>query len=143
MSLIVETARSWIGVPYLHQGRNRFGVDCAGLPWCVYAENDVVLPDFRAYGTEADPETFIAHLRFALGQEVVTGPIHYQDLQIGDIALFKFHFRQAARHVGIVSNRAGGGLNYIEANGNEGKVVERRLDDRRLVLMTHAFRRPL
>lgn len=28
---IVEEAKSWIGVPYRHAGRDRFGVDCAGL----------------------------------------------------------------------------------------------------------------
>lgn len=27
----IAEARSWIGVPWLHQGRNRHGVDCIGL----------------------------------------------------------------------------------------------------------------
>ncbi len=30
-STIVATARSWLGVPWRHQGRTRQGVDCAGL----------------------------------------------------------------------------------------------------------------
>lgn len=28
--LLIE-ARSWLGVPYLHQGRSRSGIDCIGL----------------------------------------------------------------------------------------------------------------
>ena len=28
---IVAAARSWIGVPWIHQGRTRSGVDCGGL----------------------------------------------------------------------------------------------------------------
>jgi len=29
--LIVQEARSWIGTPWRHQGRNKYGIDCAGL----------------------------------------------------------------------------------------------------------------
>lgn len=28
---VIAQARQWIGVPFLHQGRNRFGCDCTGL----------------------------------------------------------------------------------------------------------------
>lgn len=34
---IVREARSWIDVPYVHQGRSRYGVDCIGLVLCVRA----------------------------------------------------------------------------------------------------------
>lgn len=32
---IVDEARQWLGTPYLHQGRSRFGVDCIGFAICV------------------------------------------------------------------------------------------------------------
>ncbi len=32
---IVTEARRWVGVPFQHQGRARFGVDCIGLVICV------------------------------------------------------------------------------------------------------------
>jgi cell wall-associated NlpC family hydrolase len=32
---IVEESRSWIDVPFQHQGRTRHGVDCIGLILCV------------------------------------------------------------------------------------------------------------
>jgi cell wall-associated NlpC family hydrolase len=31
-SEVVAAAREWIGVPFRHQGRNRAGIDCVGLP---------------------------------------------------------------------------------------------------------------
>jgi cell wall-associated NlpC family hydrolase len=34
-SLVVEEARRWVGVPFRHQGRDRNGVDCVGLPIVV------------------------------------------------------------------------------------------------------------
>jgi cell wall-associated NlpC family hydrolase len=29
---VVAEARSWVGVPFRHQGRSRGGIDCVGLP---------------------------------------------------------------------------------------------------------------
>jgi cell wall-associated NlpC family hydrolase len=28
---LIDEARTWVGVPFLHQGRSRHGVDCAGF----------------------------------------------------------------------------------------------------------------
>lgn len=35
MSIVVDTARTYLRVPYVPCGRNRFGVDCIGLVICV------------------------------------------------------------------------------------------------------------
>jgi cell wall-associated NlpC family hydrolase len=32
---LVTEARRWLDVPYVHQGRTRYGVDCIGLILCV------------------------------------------------------------------------------------------------------------
>jgi cell wall-associated NlpC family hydrolase len=29
---VINEARLWVGVPFRHQGRNRAGIDCVGLP---------------------------------------------------------------------------------------------------------------
>lgn len=143
MSRIVDQARTWIGVPYLHQGRNRFGVDCVGFPHGVYGELGEVLDDYRAYGTEADPEFLLGRLRAALGPEVAVYPVPAESLQPGDVVVFHFPRSKTPRHLAIVSDRAGRGLNFIESNGNEGRVIERRLDDRYRARITHVFRRPV
>lgn len=32
---LIEEARRWLGVPYVHQGRTQYGVDCIGFILCV------------------------------------------------------------------------------------------------------------
>lgn len=141
MSAIVDTARTWKGVPYLHQGRNRFGADCVGFPLGVYAELGVVLPDWRAYGLEADPDELLRRIGAALGMPVTVAPVGHSDLQAGDVVIFRFPHVKTPRHLAIIADREGGGFNFIESNGNEGRVIERRLDDRYLSRITHVYRR--
>ena len=38
----VEAARTWIGVPFHHQGRSRAGVDCVGLPESILRDHGAV-----------------------------------------------------------------------------------------------------
>lgn len=143
MSEIVRVARTWGGVRYLHQGRNRFGADCVGFPMGVYAELGVKIEDFRAYGQEADPDDLLRRIRSALGAEIAVAPVRESDLLPGDILVFHFPRSDLSRHLAIVSDRETGGLNFIESNGNEGRVIERRLDERYLSRVTHVFRRPV
>lgn len=144
MNAIVDEARRWKGVRYLHQGRNRFGLDCGGLIIAVYAALGISLRDFRAYGTEPDPERLVAHLRELFGDEVAIGPVCADSLHAGDILVFRFpRASNTPRHLGFVADRIGGGFNFIEANGNEGGVIERRLDEKYMSHVTHVFRRPV
>ena len=143
MSRLVDQARTWLGVPYLHQGNNRHGADCRGMPWGVYDELGVRLDDFRAYGQEADPDELLRRLRAALGHEVAVAPVAEAALAPGDVLLFRFPKTKVWRHLAFAADRAGGGLNFIESNGNLGYVTERRLDDRYRACITHVFRRPV
>lgn len=43
----ISEAHDWIGVPFHHQGRNRHGVDCAGLPIAILAENNTLPKGFQ------------------------------------------------------------------------------------------------
>jgi cell wall-associated NlpC family hydrolase len=44
---VVREARSWVGVPFRHQGRDRNGVDCVGLPIVVLHNLGAVEADFE------------------------------------------------------------------------------------------------
>jgi cell wall-associated NlpC family hydrolase len=44
---VVSEARTWVGVPFRHQGRDRNGVDCVGLPIVVLQNLGAVPPDFE------------------------------------------------------------------------------------------------
>ena len=44
---VVNEARSWVGVPFRHQGRDRNGVDCVGLPIVVLHSLGAVGDDFE------------------------------------------------------------------------------------------------
>ncbi|HOW94117.1 MAG TPA: NlpC/P60 family protein [Mycolicibacterium fallax] len=48
----VDLARSWVGVPFQHQGRTRRGTDCVGLVIVVARELGLIPKDFerRDYG---------------------------------------------------------------------------------------------
>jgi cell wall-associated NlpC family hydrolase len=44
---VVRVARTWVGVPFRHQGRDRNGTDCVGLPIVVLHELGAVDADFE------------------------------------------------------------------------------------------------
>lgn len=44
---LLDEARTWVGVPFLHQGRSRHGVDCAGFLVALMCSAGELPPDFR------------------------------------------------------------------------------------------------
>lgn len=50
---IVQYARSWKGTPWRHQGRNRSGIDCAGL--LIVTAQNFELPHADMRGYRRDP----------------------------------------------------------------------------------------
>lgn len=92
----VSEARRWIGVPWAHQGRNRLGVDCAGL-LLVTCWGLRLLPtdyDVRGYGI-VPPDSLL------LGEcdkffDRVAKP------QFGDVILMRLAKRLL--HFGILTN---------------------------------------
>jgi cell wall-associated NlpC family hydrolase len=53
--LIVATALTYVGVPFLHQGRSRSGVDCVGLVICT--AHDLGITDYDKADYERDPDS--------------------------------------------------------------------------------------
>ena len=55
-SAVVAEARTWVGVPFRHQGRDRRGVDCLGLPVVVLSALGALPPDLPAVNYPRTPQ---------------------------------------------------------------------------------------
>jgi cell wall-associated NlpC family hydrolase len=67
---VVDSARAFIGLPYLWAGTSGFGYDCSGLVYSVYKAHGVLLP------------------RDGAPQSTVGVPVEWQDIEPGDLVFF-------------------------------------------------------
>lgn len=105
---IVE-ARSWVGVPYIHQGRNRFGVDCIGLVIAVRHALGLPHYDVADYGRVPDG--------VRLRSECAKFMTPVAEAQPGDVYLMRI--TKYPQHLAIATERG-----LLHAWGPAGKVVE-------------------
>lgn len=136
MSRLADSARQFIGVPFRHRGRNRMGLDCAGLVWAAYKALGETLPDFLLYGREPFRDGLLRHVSAALGGPVDGSP------KDGDVVLIRYV--NDPHHVAVIGERTYGetqALTLIHSHGMVGKVLEQRLTPD--VQITHVFRRPI
>lgn len=141
MNALVQQARTYLGTPYRHRGRNRRGIDCAGLPWCCYADLGHVLPDVKVYGREPHRDGLMAGLIHALGDPVWRGRKPSRDLlRVGDVVVSAFVAEP--HHLAIVGDDRLYGLSLIHSDGSAAKkVVEHGLSDYHLGQIVAIFRR--
>jgi cell wall-associated NlpC family hydrolase len=125
---IVAAARSMLGAPYHHQGRDRaLGLDCVGLLIEVAKEIGAAYHDLSGYSGDgritADGRGH-SLLRSELGTSLVE-VIDVRQARDGDVLCFWIHRELVPHHVGI---KAGDGMIHAAAlvNGRKGCVIERR-----------------
>lgn len=126
---IIDEARTWLGVPWRHLGRNRAGIDCIGLGIEVCKAVGLSNYDVPAYGRESTP-ALMAGVRKA-GIEI---PI--KELQPGDFVVIKdgpYPF-----HVAFYSHKKGV-PHLIHAHARRRKVVEELYAHEWNELVVHAF----
>jgi cell wall-associated NlpC family hydrolase len=124
----VNHAKKYVGTPFLHQGRDKNGMDCIGV---------VVVPLNEIGFFEYDNKNY---KRYGLGGEIIEILTKYcyqidypnTDLKAGDILMFS---KQKSQHLAIYT-----GYSIIHANNNIGKVVEHDLDDKWKELITRVYR---
>jgi cell wall-associated NlpC family hydrolase len=112
---LIRIARTWLGVPFAHQGRNRAGVDCGGLLVAVADEAGLNITPPAVYSQSPDPSVIDTTLMINATR------IPLDQIQPGDI--LRFSFAGEPRHVGLATD-----IGVIHAWQKPGKVVEHRLD---------------
>lgn len=116
---VVSEARSWVGVPFRHQGRARHGVDCIGLAIEV-GRACGILPwhyDYNAYPRTPQRGAMLAELSrlcFPVGRAAP-----------GTLIVCQWH--ADPQHVAIVADGPHG-VTLIHALSSSGRVVEHGYD---------------
>jgi len=105
---LVETARSFLGVPYLWGGSTDQGFDCSGLAMAVYQLNGLRLP--RSSQAQADAGRVLPST----------------DLQAGDLVFFAMNGSGRISHVGVYI----GDDTFIHAPSKGRKVCVESLDSK-------------
>lgn len=121
---VTAAARSFLNVPFRHQGRSRDGIDCVGL---------VTFGVARALGLSGyDVSTYRRYPK-AIGDVLIEDEcaremteIDPAEMRPGDVALFWYGH---TRHLAVVADYHAGGLSIVHAYEPAGKVIETRLDD--------------
>jgi cell wall-associated NlpC family hydrolase len=126
---IVRVARSWVGVPYQTRGRNRVGVDCAGLPIVVAWELGLKPASFDVNGYSLHPDGTL--LRQCLAH---LDPVARADMGPGHVVVVSWGKGQA-QHFGIVAEhqKYTGHLSIIHAEA----YTHKRVIETRLVFTAH------
>jgi len=70
---LLSVARRWLGVPFLHQGRSIYGVDCFGLVVCVCKQAGLLPRDFTA-DTTYPRRPRAGHLIYGIEHEIGATP---------------------------------------------------------------------
>lgn len=142
MTTLADAARAYIGTRFRHRGRNKKGLDCAGLVKLAYADCGFDAPDFLLYGAEPHRDGLTKHVTAALGEPVLVAPVNHADLLPDDVLVIAFDHEP--HHLAIVGSHNYGdqqALTMIHACGWNKRVLEQRLTPD--VRITHVYRRPV
>lgn len=120
---IVDKAREYIGVPVVHAGRNKNGVDCIGLLICIAYDLGMYDINHVNYSPYVVPEQFVQEL-----EKFATRKNEFATFELADIIMF--NVGKWPHHVGLVSKleNGDGEISFIHTDMIAGKVVESRLD---------------
>lgn len=117
MSEFATAALSYVGTPFQHQGRNRAGIDCAGLTVCAARDVGRYVEDFRAY-----PRVPRRGELRRKAIEVFGAPLTSEDQwSFGNVCLFRTKLHP--HHIGILCPHPDYKWGIVHACGNAKKVI--------------------
>lgn len=112
---IIAEARSWLGVPWRHQGRTRSGIDCVGLVVCVARALRLSDYDSTGYSRRAQGQGFVEHFRSNMDGVAIP------DARSGDVLVFADQAYPC--HCGFLTQRLGH-PHLLHAHATRRKVIE-------------------
>lgn len=129
---IVDEAKTWLGVRYKHAGRDRYGIDCVGLPIKVAHGLGLTTYDTTNYSKRPNASELRRELRGHLEQ------VHVRDARHGDVLVIPAPHSPV--HMGILEVDERGDEWLIHAWASARQVVRESLPNKNHVRM--AFRYP-
>jgi cell wall-associated NlpC family hydrolase len=131
---LVAEARKWLGVPFRHQGRNRFGADCAGVVIGSFSAIGHPVEDIAGYKLPFTNSTDIREI-FSRHMDAVG----IREAGAGDVMLFDLGERWPI-HMAIVGETEDGRLTLIHTSPGLRRCKEHGLDDEWLDRAVAAYR---
>lgn len=110
---IIAEAKTWVGVPFKHQGRSRLGVDCAGMLVELLRAAGTLPASYsepRNYGRGPSPE---------LGEIVQRYCVRTDQAAPATLILIRWPRESVPSHVALCTGR-----NLIHCYERAGRVVE-------------------
>lgn len=134
---VIAEARTWLHVPWRHQGRDRRrGIDCVGFVVRVFGAIRPGIPDQTGYLRTPHNRRLRASLFAGFGP-----PVPRAELRPADVVTLADSGEE--HHVAIVTDHPEGlGLihSYARASGGPGRVIEHRLSDDWMHRIVEGFR---
>ena len=127
-TMVVESARRWIGTPYHHQASVQgVGCDCLGLVRGVWRDvygmdTETPPPYSKDWGEATGVETML----LAAARHLRAVPV--REMAVGDVLIFRLKRTTIAKHSGILSCVEDGRLRMVHSTEGVG-VVEVHLND--------------
>jgi len=135
----VTELRSYVGTPFMHQGRvPGVGLDCLGPFVVACAKLGYPLDDNPNYSKQPRPDAHTAELRKQLVEK------SKEHLEEGD--LLWISVRRIPQHVAVVTEISGEQITILHANqflGRRGKVVETVLSENWKLRIHSVYRHPI
>ena len=117
---LIKEARTYLGVPWVHQGRTKRGVDCAGFILLAMWSLGIKAESMKGYARQPDGIL----LKQTLDNQTSLRPLTHNEIpQAGDIILLRI--KKHPQHVALLTDSNTAELGMIHSyNGGNKKVIE-------------------
>lgn len=119
---LIAEARTYLGVPWKHQGRTKNGVDCVGFLILSFLHMRVHIDEIRGYGRKPNGKQLKDIMDSQPNLTCVNPPY-----SPGDVVLFRI--RKDPQHVALLTGTKDKLYMIHSYNGGDRKVVEHNFAD--------------